>query len=201
MNSDSRGGALRKGMAALAAAASMSLVPAGVHAQDSQSSSPTLQSWSTQLTADQRFVVLDAFNGEAVLDRETQLVWERTVAPDALQWPDGQQACYLKTVGGRMGWRLPAIQELASLVDPNEIDPTTPKPALPAGHPFEISTGLTLWSTTSKPLGGTSAGTGLGTEAYALTVDSGAVGPASKSSTASPIAAWCVRGFDGAGSE
>jgi len=37
-----------------------------------------------------------------------------------------------RTSGDRLGWRLPAIEELASLVDPTQ----THAPFLPTGHPF-----------------------------------------------------------------
>jgi hypothetical protein len=38
----------------------------------------SLQSWDTETDdAGARFVVLDDFDGAAVLDRETQLIWQR----------------------------------------------------------------------------------------------------------------------------
>jgi len=72
-------------------------------------------------------------NGQAVLDKETGLVWEKS--PDAAFFlppaPPTYLMCNYKTVGGRKGWREPTIEELASL-----IDPTQTSPALPSGHPF-----------------------------------------------------------------
>ena len=100
-------------------------------------------SWDQQLTCASaancpRFVVLSNWidlahpsGGAAVLDRESGLVWERS--PSTLQqtWENAQVSCNLNRVGNRLGWRLPTVQELASLVDP-----TQSNPALPAGHPF-----------------------------------------------------------------
>ena len=43
---------------------------------DGQSDDTDLQAWSTRIDTPRRFVVLKDFNGEAVLDRETNLVWE-----------------------------------------------------------------------------------------------------------------------------
>src|SRR5205823_1151926 len=95
------------------------------------------------------FKVLDDFNGEAVLDRETGLVWERD--PTAIDsgvdsWSGAAFKCIRKVVGGRKGWRLPAVHELASLVDvsvsPNDV-------RLPPGHPFQ-SIGLDFyWTATT----------------------------------------------------
>jgi hypothetical protein len=48
--------------------------------------SDLLQSWSQKIPAKQRFVVLKQFNCEAVLDRETQLVWERSPSTDKMDW-------------------------------------------------------------------------------------------------------------------
>ena len=56
--------------------------------------------------------------GTAVLDKETGLVWEKS--PDT-NTRDGDAAwayCVEKTVGSRKGWRLPTVEELASLVNP-----------------------------------------------------------------------------------
>jgi len=77
-----------------------------------------------------RFVLV--WGGIAVLDKDTGLIWER--APDrsfAYGWQDGRGLCRAKTVGNHIGWRLPALGELASLIDLSQ-----GKPALPLGHPF-----------------------------------------------------------------
>src|SRR5215510_6855533 len=94
----------------------------------------------------QRFRVLNAFNNEAVLDRETGLVWERSPSTQTLAWSNARLFCAQKAVGGRGGWRLPAFNELASLVDPTITNPAVPR--LPAGHPFlNVQVGA-YWSAT-----------------------------------------------------
>jgi hypothetical protein len=47
-----------------------------------------------------RFVVLSNFNGEAVLDRETGLVWERTPGPALSSWNAARFDCSMSTVWG-----------------------------------------------------------------------------------------------------
>jgi hypothetical protein len=78
----------------------------------------TLKSWSRKIdNARERFEVLHQFNDEAVLDRETQLVWER--APKDKPFSSFFETnffgairhCYTVTTGGRMGWRLPTAEE------------------------------------------------------------------------------------------
>jgi Protein of unknown function (DUF1566) len=88
-------------------------------------------SWDQTLPSNTRFIVLSNMNSEAVLDRETGLVWERAPAADRLVWLDAVKHCYSRTTGGRKGWRLPTLTEQQSLVDP-----TQSLPALPVGHPF-----------------------------------------------------------------
>src|SRR6266478_3023456 len=94
----------------------------------------------------QRFRVLTAFNSEAVLDRETGLVWERDPSTAPVAWPNARLFCAQKAVGGRGGWRLPAFNELASLVDPTVTNPGVPR--LPAGHPFLNVQASAYWSAT-----------------------------------------------------
>ncbi len=102
--------------------------------------------WSQKLPAATRFVVLTDWNSEAVLDRETGLVWERAPQADTDIWRDARFTCIAKTVGNRKGWRLPSIQELASLVDPSV---PLPGPTLPAGHPFTNIQTEGYWSATT----------------------------------------------------
>jgi hypothetical protein len=85
--------------------------------------------WSQILDASKRFELV--LGDEAVLDKETGLVWEKSPDPIPRPVPPTTGVCYLKTVGGRKGWRAPTTEELASL-----IDPTQTNPALPSGHPF-----------------------------------------------------------------
>jgi len=97
------------------------------------------------LPAAQRFVILPAFNSEAVLDKETGLVWEKSPQPMSAKWSVARRTCTEKKVGGQKGWRLPSLQELASLVDPS-IAP--PGPTLPPGHPFLAVQSAVYWSET-----------------------------------------------------
>jgi Protein of unknown function (DUF1566) len=82
-----------------------------------------------------RFAVWDAGTpspaDDAVFDKETGLVWERSPATDRKTFDGAVVYSTTRVVAGRKGWRLPAIEELLSLVDPNVTNPT-----LPAGHPF-----------------------------------------------------------------
>jgi len=70
-----------------------------------------------ELPPNQRWELV--FGEQAVLDRETGLIWERTVSTDKTIWKKG--ACANKLIGGqggrvgRGGWHLPTLQELLSL--------------------------------------------------------------------------------------
>src|SRR5437588_12028084 len=90
-------------------------------------------SWDQTLPSNTRFIVLANFGNAAVLDRETGLVWEQSPDNTEKTWVAARFACILKTVGSRKGWRLPTVQELASLIDPAV---AFPGPTLPASHPF-----------------------------------------------------------------
>ena len=82
---------------------------------------------------------------DAVLDKETGYVWERSPDPTYMSWYNAVARCYEKELAHRRGCRLPTIEELASLVDP-----TKSSPALPSGHPFNVQSSY-YWSSTSSP--------------------------------------------------
>lgn len=92
-----------------------------------------------------RFAVLETFREEAVLDRTTQLIWERTPNLSEVTWPTAQTRCQLKTVGGQTGWRLPSFIELMTLIEP-PLHHTSSLPALPAGHPFHGVKATPYWT-------------------------------------------------------
>jgi len=102
-----------------------------------------MSAWDTKINAG-RFQVLQDFNNEAVLDKETELVWERQPSNNTFQWPNARLICAQKGVGGRGGWRLPSFYELASLVDPA----VQVGPQLPAGHPFLQVQAANYWTDT-----------------------------------------------------
>jgi hypothetical protein len=95
-----------------------------------------------------RFAILDggvaAGANDAVFDKETGLVWERSPDPGKKAWDGAIVYSTTKATAGRKGWRLPAIEELLSLVDPAQNNPT-----LPAGHPFmNVQRDGFYWSST-----------------------------------------------------
>ncbi|HKA44948.1 MAG TPA: DUF1566 domain-containing protein [Burkholderiales bacterium] len=142
-------------------------------------------SWDQTLPASTRFIVLSNMNSDAVLDRETGLVWEKSpntgagAGNDPIDWHAGGFLCLRKNVGGRTGWRLPSIHELASLFDPSAAFPPA---TLPPGHPF-INVEQVYWSATTiadTPGSAWMVGfNGLGANLNAKTV---------------PHSIWCVRG-------
>lgn len=137
-------------------------------------------SWDQTLPAATRFIVLSNFNGEAVLDRETGLVWERSPSPFGATWVDARFVCTRKAIGNRRGWRLPALAELASLLD---ISVSPPSPALPLGHPF-LNVQLSIyWSATTRADNPALA--------WDVILDNGNVDSNSKLFT---FLVWCVRG-------
>ena len=146
-------------------------------------------SWDQTLPASTRFIVLSNFSDQAVLDRETGLVWQQMppatgfVGPGLVIWAQAALNCMETRLGNREGWRLPTIHELQTLADTNG--------SLPAGHPFSNvdTTGLSYWSTTDYP----------GDSAYAMTrgFQLGTFGAGSTLKTAAGAYAWCVRGSPG----
>src|SRR5438105_14031759 len=156
-------------------------------------------SWDQTLPARTRFVVLSNFNSQAVLDRETGLVWEKspnqlgfsssTDPLIQLPWSYVKFGCLTRKTGGRFGWRLPTVDELASLLDPSV---PLPGPTLPAGHPFtNVQPSAYLTATQDTYLNSGSA----------LIVSFGGafIGPDSRSTgIGGPVhgeaLGWCVRG-------
>lgn len=81
--------------------------------------------------------------GAAVLDLETGLVWQRS-PEDSSSWTGARALCPNKTTGNRRGWRLPRLEEMQSLVDPGQSNPS-----LPSGHPFTGITAVTYWTSST----------------------------------------------------
>jgi hypothetical protein len=65
-------------------------------------------------------------NGEAVLDKETCLVWEQSPDTTTGTWTNAHSHCFSQKVGGRKGWRVPTIEELLTLVDDTQSAPMIP---------------------------------------------------------------------------
>ena len=97
----------------------------------------------TPFAADRFTLVL---GGAGVKDHQTGLVWEQ--APDLEHdvWSRSVERCAAKRVGGKHGWRAPTIQEIKTLIDPNQKDP-----ALPKGHPFANIKSAIFWTATPHP--------------------------------------------------
>lgn len=92
----------------------------------------------------QRFTIV--LDGQGVLDRKTGLTWEQE--PDRIHdvWEASIARCAAKSVGGRQGWRAPSVDELRTLIDPDQKDPS-----LPPGHPFSNIKSEIYWTATPHP--------------------------------------------------
>ena len=158
--------------------------------------------WSQALPASERFVLV--LGGVAVLDKETGLVWQRqpwTPFGGSELWADAFEGCHALRLGGRMGWRLPAVAELSSL-----LDPTTGQAGafLPSGHPFiGIDSLNSYWTATTAGAGqryGVFGGLHVGIGCPGIPACSGSreyfAQPASETTAHQT---WCVRGGAGTG--
>ena len=150
----------------------------------SQAGAVPLESWDSKIqNSSQRFKVLADFGGTAVLDMETKLVWERSPSTTGGSWSVALGMCINKNVGGRFGWRLPAIPELASLIDPSVIGAG---PTLPPGHPFQNVVATGYWSATTLSY--------MSTHAWTVIFRSGDFGGVSPDLKDLGAGVWCVRG-------
>jgi hypothetical protein len=132
-------------------------------------------------------------NNAAVLDRETGLVWERSPSTDQFTFANFQATlhCNILAVGNRKGWRLPSVQELATLVDADPANTSSPR--LPPGHPFQNIQGdinATYWSANSVGL----VGNVVPNFAWFVFMGFGNVGT---TSAFDPHFVWCVHGGKG----
>lgn len=105
--------------------------------------------WDQKLPAATRFIVLTDWSSQAVLDRETGLVWEQASLVTATTWSNARIFCHSRGIGDRRGWRLPSVYELASLVDLSVL-PISSVLILPLGNPFGSVQASGYWSATTN---------------------------------------------------
>jgi hypothetical protein len=172
---------LTRGLGALAATMGALLANPAAAQLSTTANGPyySMPAWSQKLTTN-RFVILANWNNEAVLDRETGLVWERAPTAFAFSYLQIHLICNDRATGGRKGWRVPSVQELASLVDPTV---ASPGPALPAGHPFVDVQPVFYWSASTRGL--------FPDNSFAVSFETG---HASTRPEGNPGLVWCVRG-------
>jgi hypothetical protein len=88
--------------------------------------------------------------GGTVHDTRTQLTWQRTVSSTAYIWADAKTYCAgLGTSLGGTGWRLPTLDELKTIVDDSQVNPSIDSTVFPSTPPNRF------WS--SSPLAGSSS--------------------------------------------
>ncbi|NBX88355.1 MAG: DUF1566 domain-containing protein, partial [Bacteroidetes bacterium] len=96
----------------------------------------------SSVTITSRFV--DNSDG-TVLDRLTDLTWEKSINQTAVTWEDAILYCENLNLGGNADWRLPNVKEIRSLSDENKVQPSVNN---------TIFSGVTItkyWSSTSLP--------------------------------------------------
>lgn len=96
-------------------------------------------------------------------------------------WFNAVRSCWQLEISDRMGWHLPTIEQLASLLDPSEPS------GLPQSHPFlSVATAnANYWSITTDSRPDTER------QAWLILLSTKSTGDAAKTSSA---LRWCVRG-------
>lgn len=154
------------------------LEPPGPPSPTMKTLEQTTGSWDQVLPAAERFVLV--MGGAAVLDKETNLVWEQSPLTTTHTWLAAHSMCLSRNLGGRLGWRVPWINELVSLLDPGN---PTGDPDLPPGNLFSNVQLSSYWSATTR----------INVSIQARVVNFGVGGVfISDKTSANPV--WCVRG-------
>ncbi len=113
-----------------------SLEPPGPPASTMKTMDHVTTPWNQILSVSKRFE--NALGGNAVLDKETGLVWAKDAnlamtsgydADGRLTWQMAIDYCRTVTIDNRKGWRLPTIDELSSLIDMSQ----SGSPKVPSG--------------------------------------------------------------------
>jgi hypothetical protein len=133
-------------------------------------------------------------NNDAVLDRETSLVWSRQNVrgidgATEFTLKDAYRRCRMLAIGTRGGWRLPTLPELQTLLDYGVAESPS-QPRLPVGHPFALSGEHTFWTSDAAVSPNL-------THLIALDLETGQLGGALVSAGTEPeltMGALCVRG-------
>lgn len=124
-------------------------------------------------------------NRRAVLDKETGLVWQALAGTSGLvDWISAFDGCARATTGNRAGWRLPALEELLSLVGSGS-------DGLPTGHPFSAMVSVvlfteTFWTSSYLPVDNS--------RAAAFNFSASGMDGLSYAPRGSFLYTWCVRG-------
>ena len=162
-----------------------SLEPTGPPAPTMQTLAELQPNWNREITTPARFELV--LGDAAVLDHETGLVWEAAPQSAFDDWFNAAIHCTVRQVGNRLGWRLPTIEELMSLIEPGGGS----SPLLPPGHPFTLPglnppPGDQYWSISTYP-----DPTGDTGRSWRVSFLSGLMSADYKTQQAR---AWCVRG-------
>jgi hypothetical protein len=88
----------------------------------------------------------DVSRAGVVIDRITQLMWQRDVDPLTRTWGAAKQHCACLTLGGYDDWRMPSRIELVSIVDFTKNTPSIDSAAFPATPSEWFWTSTTLAS-------------------------------------------------------
>ena len=83
-----------------------------------------------------------------VMDNLTGLMWVKAATNSAVNWTNAVDYCNGLTLAGHNDWRLANIQEIRSLM--TYADCNYSGFPLPAGNPFQYSSGAMFWSSTTS---------------------------------------------------
>jgi hypothetical protein len=149
-----------------------------------ESHADVLKPWNI-IATEGRFVVLDSFSGNAVLDRRTNLIWEKNAHGSSFgsAWANAVRSCHDTNLSGHFGWRLPKIEELMTLLSANEDGVHSPNPFTDV----TTATNTFYWSSSEIP---TDTGSG-STDAFGVAFGITGVAPHPKTNLGK---VWCVLG-------
>ncbi len=104
--------------------------------------------WDKVITeGSDRFQLVMRGGDNVVVDKKTCLLWYQDPRTEAITWYDALKLSYNTKIADIKGWRVPKIEELATLADESQWpNPTT----LPRSFPFLYEQTAWYWSSTTN---------------------------------------------------